>query len=207
VLLQNSFAFSARPRVFILALASIIFLIAAGSTWRETKRLYAQRQSVVENLISSHLKATTNSRSQWCDTPSPLTKGLCFCPDPDRIQAILFITSHTSPDQKLFVGLIRHDRIYGNDNLIYFATQRLPATRWSHFDPGLQNSYPVQLEMIQELEQNVPPYVVLDSEFEQFHEPNDSSKSSGVTLLDDYLRTHYRPVAVFGPLSISQRIP
>lgn len=207
VLLHNRFAFSARPRVFILALASIIFLIAAGSTWRETKRLYAQRQSVVENLISSHLKATTNSRSQWCDTPSPLTKGLCFCPDPDRIQAILFITSHTSPDQKLFVGLTRHDRIYGNDNLIYFATKRLPATRWSHFDPGLQNSYPIQVQMIHELEQNAPPYVVLDSEFEHFHEPNDSSKSSGVTLLDDYLRTRYQPVAVFGPLSISQRIP
>jgi hypothetical protein len=207
VLLQNRFAFSPRVRVFILVLASVIFLIAVGSTWRETRHLYAQRVAVIENLLPSHRQANTDSRSQWCHTPFPLTKGLCFCPDQDRMQTILFITSHTSPDQKLFVGLNRHDRIYGNDNLIYFATQRLPATRWSHFDPGLQNSYPVQVEMIQELEQNAPPYVVLDSEFEQFHEPNDSSKSSGVTLLDDYLRTHYRPVAVFGALSILERIP
>jgi hypothetical protein len=207
VLLQNRFAFSARVRFFILALASVVFIIATGSAWRETKCLYIERQSVAENLISSPRQTTTSSRSQWCDTPSPLTKGLCFCPDQHRVQTILFITSHTSPGQKLFIGLTRHDRIYGNDNLIYFATQRLPATRWSHFDPGLQNSYPVQVEMIQELEQNVPPYVALDSEFEQFHEPNDSSKSSGVTLLDDYLHTHYHPVAVFGPLSILQRVP
>lgn len=207
VLLQNRFAFSSRVRFFLLALASIIFLIAAGSTLRETKHLYTQRLSVMENLLSFHRQpGTADSRNKWCSAPSPLTKGLCFCPDQDRIQTMLFIASHTTPDQKLFVGLNRHDRIYGNDNLIYFATQRLPATRWSHFDPGLQNSYPVQLEMIQELQRNAPPYVVLDSEFEHFHEPNDSSKSSGVTLLDDYLRTHYHPVAVFGALSILQRV-
>jgi hypothetical protein len=207
VLLQNRFAFSARVRVFILVLASMIFLIAVGSTWRETRHPYAQRGAVIESLLPSHRHASTDSRGQWCDTPSPLTKGLCFCPDPDRMQTILFITSHTNAAQKLFVGLNRHDQVYGNDNLIYFATQRLPATRWSHFDPGLQNSYPVQIEIVHELEQNIPPFIVLDSEFDQFHEPNDSSKSSGVTLLDDYLSTHYHPVAVFGALSILQRIP
>jgi hypothetical protein len=206
VLLQNRSAFSKRIRLFVLALASVIFLIAVGSTWRETRHLYVERLSVVGNLLSSRRLPAT-SRNQWCATPSPLTKGLCFCPDTDRIQTIQFIVEHTSPDQKLFVGLNRHDRIYGNDNLIYFATQRLPATRWSHFDPGLQNSYSVQVEMVRELEQNAPPYIVLDSEFEHFHEPNDSSKRSGVTLLDDYLRAHYHPVEDFGDLSVLKRTP
>jgi hypothetical protein len=207
VLLQNRFAFSVRIRVFILGFASLVFLIAAASAWRETRHLYAERLSAAENLLFSHQQPNANSRSQWCDTPSPLTKGLCFCPDPNRMQTIQFLAEHTSPNQKLFVGLDRHDRIYGNDNLIYFATQRLPATRWSHFDPGLQNSDPVQVEMTRELERNAPPYVVLDSEFQHFHEPNDSSKSTGVTLLDDYLRAHYHPIEVFGALAILERVP
>ena len=69
-------------------------------------------------------------------------------PDDERIQTIEFIDSHTRPDQTLFVGLAKHDTIIGNDNLIYFAAQRLPATRWSEFDPDLQNHEDVQRQMV-----------------------------------------------------------
>ena len=92
------------------------------------------------------------------------------------------------------------------DDLTYFATQRLPATKWSHFDPDLQSRYDIQTEIVHELETHRPQYVVLDAEFEQLHEPNDSSKSSGVTLLDDYIHSKYQPVQTFGPMSVWQLI-
>jgi hypothetical protein len=84
----------------------------------------------------------------------------------------------------------------------------MPVTKWSHFDPGLQNSYEIQTQMVNELEANGPrdPYLVLDSEFDSIHEPNDSSKSTGVTLLDDYIHKKYQRVENFGKLSIWQRI-
>jgi hypothetical protein len=47
---------------------------------------------------------------------------------------------------------------------------------------------------------------MLDGEWDNKREPNDSSISSGVTLLDDYLHKTYRPVTSFGILSIYQRI-
>ena len=97
--------------------------------------------------------------------------------------------------------------MFANDNLTYFATQRLPATHWHHFDPFVQNRQEIQLQMIQDLDRNRPPYVVLDSEFEEVHEPNESDKSSGVTLLDDYIHTRYRPVVTFGAISIWQIQP
>jgi len=103
------------------------------------------------------------------------------------------------------VGVTKHDRIFANDNIIYFATQRLPATHWSHFDPGLQNSYDIQVEMVHELKASAPPYIVLDSEFERIREPNDSARSSGVTLLDEYIHKAYQRVQNFGDLSIWQR--
>ena len=94
-----------------------------------------------------------------------------------------------------------------NDNIIYFAAQRMPATHWSHFDPGLQTRADIQTKMIQELETNKPPYVILDSEFDDALEPNDSAKSSGVLLMDNYIRSHYRWIQATGVLSIWQRLP
>jgi hypothetical protein len=47
---------------------------------------------------------------------------------------------------------------------------------------------------------------VLDSEFDLVREPNDSSKSTGVILLDEYLQTKYQHIETFGAMSIWQRI-
>jgi hypothetical protein len=142
----------------------------------------------------------------WCNSNNALTRGLCFLPESDRIQTIEFIDSHTRPDQQLYVGITKHDRIIENDNIIYFGAQRLPATHWSHFDPGLQNSYDIQTQMVQELSANPPPYIVLDSEFDGWREPNDSSKSTGVTLLDDYIHREYQHVSTVGHMAIWQRL-
>lgn len=152
-------------------------------------------------------KPTPEVQSAWCKQSNPLTIGFCFLVDYGRIEAIEFIKSHTRPEQTLFVGLSKHDRTIGNDNLIYFATQRLPATKWSHFDPGLQSSYPIQADMVGELKAASPPYIVLDSEFDSIREPNNSSISSGVTLLDDFIHNKYRYVQSFGEMSIWQMIP
>jgi hypothetical protein len=90
-----------------------------------------------------------------------------------------------------------------NDLLTYFASDRLPATRWSHFDPDLQTRADIQTEMIQELDRPPVRYVVLESQFDSQVQPwNDSSKSSGVTLLDDYIRRNYRQVQEWGAISV-----
>ena len=87
----------------------------------------------------------------------------------------------------------------------YFAAQRLPAVKWTEFDPFLENRADIQQEMIAELEQHKPPYVVLDSEYDKAWEPNGSSVSTGVHLLDDYISAHYKTVEQYGELTILQR--
>jgi hypothetical protein len=173
---------------------------------RQLHDFHKQHAFVPVEMLSQARGKLTPIESQWCKTPGPLTKGICFLPDDDRIQTIEFIRSHTQPTDKLFMGVPHHDRIYGNDNITYFATERLPVTKWSDFDPILQNQLPIQKEMVQEFDANPPPYIVLDAEFEQNNEPNESSKSSGVTLLDDYLHSHYTLVETHGMLSIHRRI-
>ncbi len=69
----------------------------------------------------------------------------------------------------------------------------------------MQNTMEVQETMIEELERNAPPLIVLDGEFNAIDaklEPTDGSKSTGVTLLDDNLQSPDRKVETHGFFSI-----
>jgi hypothetical protein len=206
-LFQQRFTFRRPVRISIMLVVWLSLLSPAWCSLREIRDLYQQHSSLPQRVWSAARRTTRAITTTWCKTTNSATRGLCFLPEDDRIQTVEFIDSHTRPDQKIFVGVTHHDRIFINDNLIYFASHRLPATRWSHFDPDLQNRFDIQVQIVQELEVNTPPYVVLDSEFDQVHEPNDSSRSSGVTLLDEYLHKNYQYTQTFGRMSIWQRIP
>jgi hypothetical protein len=202
ILLEHRWSLPAYLRILTICLA---FLFAASSVWsalREIKNVRATHSSLPETLWSSATGRSSPLHIEWCKQKNPLTEGLCFLPDDDHIRAIEFVSDHTTANDSLFVGVSHHDRIHSNDNLIYFASQRLPATHWSHFDPGLQNRADIQADIVRELELKPPPYIVRDSEFDLLHEPNDSAKSSGVTTLDRYLDSKYKWVCTFGELSI-----
>ena len=207
VLFQHRLSFSRPLRFSVLGLVWLSVVAATWSALHEVRLLQIRHSSVPEALYSSARGTIQETEITWCKQKNPLTDGFCFVPEVDRIRTIEFIDSHTTPDQKLYVGGTRHDIIFANDNLIYFGSQRMPATKWSHFDPVLQNTYNIQTEMVHELAANPPPYIVLNSEFDPVREANASSRSTGVTVLDEYIRSKYRPVQTFGMMSIWQPIP
>ena len=89
--------------------------------------------------------------------------------------------------------------------MLYFVAKRQPVTKWHQFDPGLQTSATIQNEMVSELESKKPRYVVLESDWDDIEEPNASALSSGVTILDDYIRLHYETVRQYGTISVLAR--
>jgi hypothetical protein len=194
---KRRFALGARVAIDLLVVLALVAPLWASLhlAWSE----YRLHFSVAQELLAPDRRA-------WCYARNSLTRGLCFLPEDDRTQAIEFLNNHTRPGQSLYSAIAHHDRIVANDNLIYFATQQLPATHWSHLDPGLETRSDVQQQMIEDLKRNRPPYIVVDAEFDQVREPNDSANSSGVTLLDDYIRNNYRPVATFGTETVRQRL-
>jgi hypothetical protein len=206
-LYQQRFAFRRPIRVFIETLTVLSVIAPAWSTTRELACALVPHLSVAQSLLGSVPGAESQARTAWCRSANAATRGLCFLPRDDEIQSIQFIDSHTSPDQKLFVGVSKHDKIFVNDMLIYFASQRLPATVWAEFDADLQNQIAIQRQVIQDLEHSTPPYIILASETDRRQEPNDSALSSGVTMLDDYISSNYRPVQTFGVFVIQKRIP
>lgn len=133
-----------------------------------------------------------------CSMPRGLERLACFRTNEAIMETILYVQQRTSPDDQVFVGLSRHDKISINDVLLYFAMNRKSATKWHEFNPGLQTSAPIQHEMVGELERAKPKLIVIEAIGADVQEPNDSAFSSGVTVLDDYLRQAFEPIATFG---------
>jgi hypothetical protein len=154
--------------------------------------------------LSNGLFGRARSENGSCFPPTGLERIRCFVISPEQPPAIRYIQEHTTENEPIFVGLSRHDKIYMVNMLFYFVSERPSATKWTKFVPGVQTTIEVQSEIIRELRKSLPQYVVLSSKWDSHEEPNESADSSGVTILDQYIRSNYRPVASFGPLTILQ---
>ncbi len=183
----------------VLAMASATF--AAVTTFAERNE---QRATVLDK-VRAVMHAPAGRQGSWCSTPPELARIKCLLLDLDREQAAQFVAQNTRPDERIFVGLTRHDKIFVNDVAMYFAAGRMPATRWHHFDPGLQTSERIQRAIIAELEAGGVRYVILESTWDLVPEPNESADSSGVHLLDQYLLDHYGLVRTFGEIFVLTR--
>jgi len=158
---------------------------------------------LVIKSLSSFSKALwrtdSNLTSSTLINPKPQS---AFFVDKNRSDANNFIVENTNQKDRIFVGLKRHDKVFVNDVVSYFLTNRLPATKWHHFDPGLQTSEHIQHEVISDLEKIKPSYIWLESTWEAVMEPNESVNSSGVLILDKYIGEKYHKVKEFGLIEI-----
>ncbi len=134
---------------------------------------------------------------------SKLEKATCVYIDTTQEQAVVAIQSLTQPTDPLFVGTRRHDQVFVGDSGFYYLAERPVATRYHEIHPGVVNTLPVQQEIIDELEAQQVPTIVLAQIWEST-EPNGSALSSGVTLLDEYLAQNYRRVTDLGMYRILQ---
>jgi hypothetical protein len=170
---------------------------------------------VVERISNNVDWALRPSRTEWSDISSQVAIGscrvalgfeqlACIRVRSDQFNAAQYVRARSKPDDTIFVGLPHHDRIYVNNVAFYFVVNLRPATKWYHFDPGLQTSEATQKLIIEDLEHSRPKFVVLDSEWENIREPNASAISSGIFLLDHYIALHYRKVAKFGTMTVSE---
>ena len=107
----------------------------------------------------------------------------------DAVRDLDALGGHTP----IFVCTDRHDRVVSNPILVYFLSGRRPGVYYYQFDPGLTTIEPVQRRIIHDLEQNAVDVVVIDREPPP-DEPNQSRQSSGVHLLDEYLRDRFETV-------------
>lgn len=123
---------------------------------------------------------------------------------PDQVAAVEFIQARVPEDEKIFVGNLRHDRIFISDVMFYFLSGRHSGTKFHELHPGLTTTAGIQRQIIDDLIDNSVVYVVL-YEAPDSGEPNKSSESSHVTLLDDFLAEEFEEVAQFGKYRVRKK--
>ena len=133
--------------------------------------------------------------------PGPAGDGVQTSPADARALSALRaeLAQITRPGEPIFVTDARTDRVTAGDSLLYVITGHPNATRYDVMQPGVVTTAPVQSEIVDSLERARTRVVVrwLDPRGEQ-SEADGSSRSSGVHTLDEYLRSHYRPIARYG---------
>lgn len=97
------------------------------------------------------------------------------------------------PEGRIFSGTPRHDLFLTNDIMLYFLAERDAGTYYWCLDAGVTTSEPVQREMVAELQASQTRAAVLWL-IAQNPEANLGAQSSGVTLLDDFLKERFRSV-------------
>ena len=150
-----------------------------------------------------NLLVTMDTTPPWgCFSHLPIAG--CVSLSPDQEHTAYFIQAFTQPSDPIFVGNQKHDRIFVNDIGLYYLAGRPSATRYHELYPGVATTLPIQQEIVSELKARDVQWIVLVKMWDS-NEPNGSALSSGVTYLDDYLRSNYLQFAEYGIYKIYRK--
>jgi hypothetical protein len=142
------------------------------------------------------------------DVPGPAGDGVeTDRADARSLQALeRTIGKLTRPGEPIFVADPRHDRLQAGDPLLYVILGHPNPTRYDVMQPGLVTTARVQREIVRSLEHSGTRVVVrwLDPRATAV-EHDGADRSSGVHVLDDYLASHFHPVARFGVYQVLVR--
>ena len=139
-----------------------------------------------------------------CSPPAGLERARCMILPNDESQAILFLQSESTPDDRIFVGQPRYDVMRAGDVQFYFYSGREAATRWYDLEPAVETTAPIQNEMVCDIERNRTRYVLRDDAPLEL-EPNESRISSGVNVLGQYIERNYVLQRRFGEIEVLMR--
>lgn len=136
---------------------------------------------------------------------STLWTASCVYINKNHEDAIKYIKNNVYKGESIFVGNTRHDIIFGNDVSFYFLSECPCVTKYHMLHPGVATTYTVQKDIVYDIELKETRFIVL-VDYPVRNEPNASSTSSGVHLLDKYIRSNYLRVAEFGNYGIWKRL-
>jgi hypothetical protein len=196
----------------LVPLAAVLGIALAASAARERRRAWKVVLGAGLVLIVLHGadrmlgKITDGTTLAGIDLPD--TGGVRTTPDDAHALEDLAaaVNARSRPGSPMLSAPPRYDRVRAGDTLLYTLLDRTNPTRYDVVQPGVVTTAAVQREMRADLQRTRTPLIVrwvapAATEVED----NGSGRSSGVTLLDDYIRTNYRTVGRFGDYVLLQR--
>jgi hypothetical protein len=115
-----------------------------------------------------------------------------------------YVRARVPPGGPVFVANPRFDLVHAGDPLLNVILDRPNPTRYDVMQPGVVTTAKVQREMVRELA-GTKLVVVWHDPRATLREDNGAGRSSGVHILDDYLRTQFAPAARYGVYEVRTR--
>jgi hypothetical protein len=201
------------PAFLFTLIASAIVMSACEGWGRGWVYRLITAGTVLAVLTIAVVTARTERAAEARQTPLaiPRAAGLFTLDAPGAdayVRAIAEVQRRVPPGQPIFVGNTRHDRLIINEVLFYFLSERPSATAYHDMHPGVVTTVAVQEAMVRDIESTRVSCVVLHDDPQRPPEPgNDSGVSSGVTMLDQYIRGHFVPGPRFDDYQVWERRP
>jgi hypothetical protein len=118
-------------------------------------------------------------------------------------RAVRHVREQVPPGRPIYVATRRSDLVTSGHPLFYVLADRPNPTRYDIQAPGVVTTAPVQREIVRDLRRTRTPVVVRwTAPLTAAREPNKGGEPTGVTILDDHLRSAYRPEARYGDFVI-----
>jgi hypothetical protein len=118
---------------------------------------------------------------------------------------ISFIHRHIPPNERIYVGLKRHDSPVINDLRFYYLASRKNCCRYDELHPGIIDRVDVQQEVIDAIERNRVRCVVIwrfgwsDKTLDKIKASNMAAVPGlGNTYLDTFISETFRPIEYYG---------
>jgi hypothetical protein len=125
---------------------------------------------------------------------------------------VSFIRKHVPPDERIYVGLKRHDSPVINDLIFYYLTGRKNCCRYDELHPGITDRADVQQEIIDSIEKHNVRCVVIwcfgwsDERLDDIKEANMAAiPGLGNTYLDTFISETFVPIARYGEYMLMWR--
>jgi hypothetical protein len=189
----------------LVPLAAVLAIALAAAAAREGRMvlkvaLAAGLALIVVHGLDRQLGKVTDATA-LAGVDLPTVDGVRMEPDDAHALAELAaaVRHRSRPGDPLLSAPPRYDRVRVGDTLLYTLLNRTNPTRYDVVQPGVVTKAKVQREMRAVLQRTQTKLVVrwVAPEAREV-EDNGSGRSSGVTLLDDYIATHYARVGRYG---------
>lgn len=126
--------------------------------------------------------------------PLPVSSGVYF--DSPSSNAVQYVRSVTKPNDYILVVNTRHDKILLTNVIVYFLAERRCPIPYHDIHHGIITREDVQREVIDSLKRKNVQWLIMTN-IKDSQEPNLTSVSSGVHILDEYIRNEYAPDRTF----------
>jgi hypothetical protein len=194
----------ARTDEFHLVPLSVVLAMAlACAAGRETLALPRAALGVALALVAVHGLERRAGQAlhppALAAIPAAAADGVRTAPDDAAaLRALIPYVRASAPGRApVLVAPPRYDRVRVGDPMLNVLFDRPNPTRYDVVQPGVVTTAKVQREMAGDL-RGTPVVVRWLSALAREREPNGSSRSSGVFVLDRAIARGYRPVARFG---------